>query len=1008
MAIESISGVRSVFFRLSSGMSSAHRIGRLVIAFIVCLAALRCTGCGESERGKGSEPTGTPARPATAARGSKATSNTGKPPENRWWEMMDGASARPADSSRPSDPAAALRHELDTALRAIRNARLGLAEQSLRRALEIAPHDVRAHRGLVVVLNTLGRRWESWPHVLALIREGQFAVEDLLFLANYDEWYENQPLLRRAIAVEPENPSIWLGIARIDHHDNRTEEARRWLERAVKKAPELLEAQAQLGRLLLEERDEAAFLRWQAALPASADRHPEIWVNKGYWAQRHGQAEAAARCFWEAARVEPAHQRAHYQLALMLTRLQDTELAEKFMQRARRLADLGAECHPIFLIGPDIPRMRRIIDLQVELGQLWEAWAWSVAAIDVAHRKGTPVDELESRRDALRAQLDRERPPRVVAASRIAEQVDLRARFPLPVWPSMAETARAESPPTAPALRFDDRAAAAGIDFVYFDSAKERPDGLQFMDSTGGGVAVLDYDGDGWPDLYFSQGGRWPGKTPIPTHEDKLYRNLGNGKFADVTAAAGLGDKRFSQGCASGDFNNDGFPDLFLSNIGQNRLYLNNGDGTFTEVPWPKDPRPLMWSTSCAIVDLNRDGLPDIFDVYYVTGDDVYTRRCGRPEKRESCGPIDFDPVANRMFLNRGDGSWYEATRASGLERLLGKGLGILIADFERDGDLEVFVSNDAVANFYLKWNHDPQSADRAARPPKVDSEAGCGVVPVWRDEGLLRGVALNRDGRAEACMGIAAADLNDDGLVDLYVTNYYEESNTLYLQQPGPLFIDVTHEANLHDATFQLLGWGTQFLDADLDGDPDLIVTNGHAEDHRDRGVALRMPPQLFVNVGNGEYQEVERNVAGSYFADEYLGRGMALIDWNRDGLEDAVVSNIGARASLVTNVTPGAGHYVAVRLRGRKAARDAYGTIVTIHYGNGKSRTRQLCAGNGYQACNERQLLFGLGDADRVERIEIVWPSGTNQTFGPLAAGTTWIVVEGRNQLWALPADN
>ena len=890
---------------------------------------------------------------------------------------------------RAADPARALEQDLATALDAIRKGRLRLAEAALRRALEAAPDDVRAHRGLVVVLNTLGRRWESWPHAMALIKQGQFAVEDLLFLANYDEWYENEPLLRRAFEAEPNNEFVWLGLARIDRHNNRVDAARERLERVVKTNPEVLEAQAQLGRLLLDQRDDAALMRWREALPASADRHPEIWFVRGYWAQRHGQIEAAARCFWEAARLEPVHQRSHYQLALMLTRLGEAKLAKGFMDRARMLADLGTECHPIFLKGPDHVRMQRIIELEIGLGHLWEAWAWSVATADLARREGRPDNELELRRDRLKRRIDAERPPRVVHSSRIAERVSLRSRYPLPQWPEEAvERAPAKSadPQT---LRFDDMAAQVGIDFTYYDSAKDRPDGIQIMDGTGGGVAVLDYDGDGWPDLYFSQGGRWLGEAPSPTHADKLFRNLGNGRFRDVTEAAGIDERGFSQGCTSGDYNNDGFPDLFVANIGQNKLYLNNGDGTFSPVVWPMDPQPLMWSTSCAIVDLNRDGLPDIFDVYYVTGDDVYTRRCGPPEKRTSCGPVDFDPVANRMFLNQGDGSWREATRDSGLGKLLGKGLGLLIADFERDGNLEIFIANDAVANFYLK-------SDGTA----------AGGVPKWRDEGLLRGLALNRDGRAEACMGIAADDINRDGRVDLYVTNYYEESNTLYRQEAGPLFIDVTHEADLHGPTFRLLGWGTQFLDANLDGDPDLIMTNGHPEDHRDRGIPLQMPPQVFVNLGNGRYREIERNAAGSYFADEYLGRGMALIDWNRDGLEDVAVSNIGAPASLATNRTPSTGHFLALRLRGRSCSRDAYGAVVTILYGDGKTRIRQLCAGSGFHACNDRTLIFGLADADAVRKMEVVWPDGSRQAFENLRADQEWIVIQGRPDVVALPA--
>jgi hypothetical protein len=308
-----------------------------------------------------------------------------------------------------------------------------------------------------------------------------------------------------------------------------------------------------------------------------------------------------------------------------------------------------------------------------------------------------------------------------------------------------------------------------------------------------------------------------------------------------------------------------------------------------------------------------------------------------------------------------------------------GKGLGIVAADFDGAGRLNLFVANDAAANFYF-----------------VNQTAAPGEDISLSNRALITGLAYSGEGLPQACMGVAADDADGDEQLDLFVTNFYDQSNTLYLRQPGDLFVDATREANLRTPSFHLLGFGTQFLDGDLDGWPDLVITNGHVLDHSHKGIPYAMRPQYMRNRGSGRFEEISASSLGAFFQREFLGRGLARLDWNRDGREDFVVSHINAPAALVTNQTVGAGHFLAVQLRGVTSNRDAIGATVRLQVA-GRVLCRQLTAGDGYQASNQRQLIFGLGDGQQIGALTVRWPSGIEQTFEGLAADREILLVEG-----------
>jgi hypothetical protein len=498
---------------------------------------------------------------------------------------------------------------------------------------------------------------------------------------------------------------------------------------------------------------------------------------------------------------------------------------------------------------------------------------------------------------------------------------------------------------------------------------------------------VLDYDADGWPDLYLTQGCRWPPVAGQTEHLDRLYRNRGDGTFEDVTAQCQLAEDRFSQGVAAGDFNDDGFADLYVANIGVNRLYLNLGDGTFRDVSGVAGIEGEAWTTSCLLADVNGDGLPDIYDVNYIDGADVYERVCIREGKPRTCLPNIFEPQPDRFYLNLGDGRFEERTAAAGLNVTGGNGLGIVAGDLDGTGRLGLFVANDQDANFC--W---------------INETAGPGAPPQFVERGVLAGLAYDAEGKSQACMGVAAGDADGDGKLDLFVTNFYEESNTLYLQGAGGTFIDATGASGLRAPSFFMVGFGAQILDGDLDGHLDLVLTNGHVDDFSHQQVPYEMPPQYFRGLGGGQFAELPAAELGEFFQGNYLGRGLARLDWNRDGREDFVVSHLHSPVALVANTSPETGRFLAVQLRGVRSSRDAIGAEVAIEAG-GRRRTQWLTAGDGYQASNQRQLVFGLGAADRVEKLHICWPSGLVQEFADLAADQALIFVEGSPRATRLP---
>ena len=843
------------------------------------------------------------------------------------------------------------------------------SERLFRRVLDLDPGNLAARRRLLFILAAQGRTWEMTRQVLPLLKSDQAELNYLTATASSTKLLvADLPFVKQCLTAKPDDPLPRLIEAKWAIRDKQLLTARGVLARIVQQYPRVLDAQAAFGQTILETGTPEELVAWQAQLPDDAGEHPDIWFVRGLWSARSEQPQAAVRCFGEALRCDPNHAAANYQMSTALATVGQAEQAEAFAARARQLARMA------LLIDGEInaDKMLEVVTLLRELGRRWEAVGWCRLALETGAVWAKPtLDQilLEAADEETLTQ----------RSSNLALQLDL-SQYLLPSFQS-SPTPPSPSPAVAVTeshVRFRDVAAEADLVFTYFNGALgNNLESLFEMD--GGGVGALDYDLDGWPDLYLTQGGPLPSRQAVPPHDhrDRLFRNHAGKRFVDVSDASHLKDKLYSQGLAVGDFDADGFPDLYIANIGTNTLYRNNGDGTFQDVSVGSGTQGQVWTSSCLMADLNGDGLPDIYAVNYIGGDELY-QAC-RIDTEHRCAPIAYLAEQDRLYVNGGDGTFADVTEHCGVIAPEGRGLGIVAADFDGSRRLSLFVANDMSANFFFR-NETPSPGDE----------------PKFAESAILNGLAYNSAGVSQASMGIAAGDANQDGLIDLFVTNYYREANAFYWQFPDGSFRDEIAASQLEQATFPVLGWGTQFVDAELDGIPDVLVTNGHVHDPWVQDLPYRMAPQFFHGGGLGRFAETPARLVGPYFEGKYLGRAMACLDWNRDGLEDVCVGHLDTPVALLSNETASHGHWLSLTLVGVDTSRDAIGTIVRITCG-GRIAVRQLTAGDGYQCSNERRLVIGLGSAAVVDELVVDWPSGRSQKYNDLQPDQELIIVEG-----------
>ncbi|MCI0485890.1 MAG: CRTAC1 family protein [Blastocatellia bacterium] len=534
----------------------------------------------------------------------------------------------------------------------------------------------------------------------------------------------------------------------------------------------------------------------------------------------------------------------------------------------------------------------------------------------------------------------------------------------------------ANTQPSASNSIFEDVTDRAGLDFQHYNGMMGR---FHLPEITGSGAALFDFDNDGDLDVFLVQGSALepnskPDKTLFPWRGQgppvsRLYRNdltkEKDGsiklKFTDVTAKSGILADGYGMGVAAGDINNDGWADLYVSNLGSNRMFLNNGDGTFADVTKKTGTDDQRWSTSAAFFDYDRDGWLDLFVANYVNFSAANSPTCyATSSAKDYCGPKAFRPLPDRLFHNKGDGTFEDVSVASGTIKEFGAGLGVVTDDFNGDGWTDIYVANDGDPN--QLW---------------INQKNG-----TFKNEALLGGAAVNRDGQAEAGMGVDSGDFNGDGRPDIFLTHLMEETNTLYANLGDGIFEDRTIEAGLGLQTRRYTGFGTLWFDYDNDGRLDLLSANGAVrtlEELARKGDRYPMgqPNQLFHNNGKGSFTEVSAE-AGPSFQLLEVSRGAAFGDIDNDGDTDVLISNNNGRARLLLNQTGNRNRWLGLRLVGSKYNRDMLGARVEIVIEKNNVQLRRARTDGGYCSSQDPRVHVGLGGSERVEAVRVRWPSG------------------------------
>jgi len=528
-------------------------------------------------------------------------------------------------------------------------------------------------------------------------------------------------------------------------------------------------------------------------------------------------------------------------------------------------------------------------------------------------------------------------------------------------------------------IRLREVSAAWGVEFQHHHGGS----GQYFMVETMvGGVVVLDYDGDGDQDLFFVDGGSLPGYSGEPARS-RLWRNDGVARFVEVTEGAGVSSPEYGCGAVAGDVDGDGDLDLYITAFGRNRLLVNQGDGRFVDRSAAAGVDDARWSMPASFADYDRDGDLDLYVANYVDAGLDNHRACGDAELgvADYCNPELFNPLRDRYYRNRGDGTFEDATGAAGLTVAAAAGLGVVSGDFDDDGWIDLFVGNDLAPNFFFR-------------------NLGDGT---FEDLSLLSGTAYSDRGQPEASMGIDAGDYDGDGDLDLVVANFDLETNALYRNTAQGIFLDGRFAAGLAHSSLQQLGFGILFADLNQDGWLDLLVANGHIAEHAQRlrqGSSYAQPNQLFENQTDGRFQLVTDS--GFDAGEPRVSRGLASGDLDGDGDLDIVVVNSNQRARLFENITAPTGNWLRVKLRATQGERYAVGARVELVFsvqepGAPTRQVREVRAGSSYLSQSELAVHFGLGaEGRRPGRLWVRWPSGKRQRVEGLPAGRTVVLVE------------
>ena len=859
------------------------------------------------------------------------------------------------------------------------------AERQLVMLLELPGDRTRVVRSLSTILNNQGRRREAGVYLKLLAQTGDIEEKELISMVTL-----GNPFLDKSMA-KPDFGDEMVPALLVMSRGLKTEGdipgSAKLCGDLAKKFPDSTQIQAFLGRIYADQQDSGKLRSWLQQVPEGIEIEAEYWHALATLMQLENQPREAVRCFLETVLRDETNRPAYLSLAQLLNGLGLAEDAKKFLKRAEALAETSKIASALGQKRGTSEQLHRNADLMDQMQRPWESLAWRKIAYK---QQGASDDKLKQiEQDRINLIASQEQSAEVKQNQEAFRLCELKQNdWPLPDWRrSSQDSLEPTSPPVAseyssPVLV--DIADRTGLDFQYLNGQIRQTDDLYIYQITGGGIGVVDFDHDGWPDLYFSQGGGQAFSSDT-NQADELFRNLNAKQWKSIGLNAGIENLDYGQGVCVTDLNQDGWPDILTANLGDNIIYLNNGDGSFTSAKMPKHPREGGgWTTSIACGDITGDHLPEIFEVNYLDDPLGLKVPCGNGSIR--CDPSRFSPAANFVFRLCEDGTIAQTDVCIEMGQKANYGFGVVIANFDQQGGNDVFIANDTQNNHF--WMSQSKASETSKyRLIESASILGCGA---------------SQNGLARGCMGVAFGDFDRNQRIDLYVSNFWNQAADLYLLQSSNSFAPGNYRLGLFEDSVETVGWGTQAADFNHDGWLDIAVLNGHVTDLTSRGEPYEMRAQLFQGSRQGfSIVKPSRRSDQAYWTELTLGRTLAMIDWNRDGRMDLVANHLDQPVALLENQTTiKRGKSIQFELVGTVSERDAIGATVTVQQQDERWTAWQT-GGDGFLCTNQNQLHFGIGDHPVVESVTVKWPSGKEQIFSSVSTEGAYLIIEGQDEL-------
>lgn len=847
------------------------------------------------------------------------------------------------------------------------------AADLLLRAMQQYPSVENWHHVCWQLLNRVGRREEASRQAEMLCRVGLANQSEMLSLVQRTASF---PTLMKDGEKPEQFFAPGLGMARWYFTNQEYRKALKELGEERAAGFPHPAAKALYGRLLGETQAFDELPTWHASQSEKMKVFGDYWVALGTYFFDKRQYSASAHALLQAVYRNPSDRVAFQRLAKVFDALGRAEDAAQFRARGIRVSDTEFTAEEIYKSNADLAARKRMPRYMLDLGRPFETLQWNLMLLPpsasqqkavIAQQRNNFLGNAEVMVMAAESALSGNDPD----AFSIGDALQL-----LTTHSAIdASVVDVDAEPLA-MPKLSNVAEQIGLKFSWYKDTDIDLKSIPIHESIGGGIGILDYDLDGWPDVYLAQGSGEP-PTDACTRSNLLVRNL-EGKFDEVTASANASDFNYSSGIAAGDVNQDGFADLFIGSLGQNRLLINNGDGTFRDATENLGDVEDQFTTSLAVADINGDSLPDLFEAIYIEMDGAFELPKKDADGRElQPSPLKHYAECDRWYENLGDGRFQSKTISRDVAKP-GTSLGLIVTDFTGNGENEIFVGNDVRANHLLVQSGKNEFSNVAD----------------------IRGVANGFSGAANGCMGIAPGDYNHDGKLDLFITNFSEESANLYLQQDGSGFTDLAIRYGLDTVSLPFVGFGTKAIDLDRNGWLDLLVTNGHIFDMTFYGEDYQMKPQCLMAHGRRfELSEVQDD--SGYWSSTYLGRVMAAFDFDRDGDLDVLVNHLDQPLAVLRSETQTEGHWIQLELVGVNSERDGVGARVVVTT-TGGDQTQWVTAGDGYFSSDEAVLDFGLGRVEEIDTVQIHWPSGELQNFKSPKVDQRYLVVEGGVELY------